>query len=131
MDYLEDGVYLVVRKPVGKGKMVDESEVLDTIRKKQIKSFDAKVISYVVKTASGVAEKIAPPQTPEKINATVAISVSEDKMRAFMTIYPPIGGKDLSIQDRITSYNVCYTKLLREVQKQIYLLKIRLLKQKK
>ncbi len=101
VDYLEDGVYLVVRKPVGKGKMVDESEVLDTIRKKQIKSFDAKVISYVVKTASGVAEKIAPPQTPEKINATVAISVSEDKMRAFMTIYPPIGGKDLSIQELI------------------------------
>lgn len=88
--YGEDGVYLTVfRNPYVK---VDEMDVLNEIRFKRIRNFNATIVSDAVKKAMGQPVKIAEKQVEEKIDAQVEVITSPDKMKAFIRITEPTGG---------------------------------------
>ena len=103
IEYLEDGVYLTVKKPTGNKNQVDEVSILDEFRRKKIKKFNAAAISDTVKNASGVAVKIAEPQEEEAIDAAISVFASPEKMKAYINIEPPEGkGNPASMKDIIT-----------------------------
>lgn len=90
LTYGADGVYLTVfRNPIA---AVEENEVLNEIRYKKIRSYNASVVSEVVKKAEGRPVKIADKQQEEKIDAIVEVNTSSDKMKAYIKIIEPTGG---------------------------------------
>lgn len=92
LSFEDDGVYLTVVKPLDFFSRVSEDEVLNTIRKKRIKNYNANVISEAVKLCDSIPVKIAEPQEEEKIDAAVEAIVSEDKMVAYIVLTPPTAG---------------------------------------
>ena len=90
LTYGTDGVYLTVNRIFD--ITVQEEEVLNEIRRKKIRNYNAAVISDTVKKASGKPVRIADKQEEEKIDAVVEIITSPDKMKAYIKIKPPEGG---------------------------------------
>jgi len=94
------GVVLKVTRPRGKGGRVRVEDVLKALSQRGIAEFDKSKIAKLVREGSGQYTKIANYSPIEKNNAACIIEVSEDEMKAFMTIVPPNpGGRDLDIDD--------------------------------
>jgi len=90
LTYNADGVYLTVnRNPYA---VVEEVDVINEIRYKKIRNFNAAIISETVKKAMGQPVKIADKQEEEKVDAVVEVVTSPDKMKAFIKIREPEGG---------------------------------------
>lgn len=100
--YEQDGVYMTVYPPVGKGMKVDVREVIDKLNKKQVKNYNRDVIDVAVLKADKNPVKIAEAQEELKLNATCAIMVSPDKMKAYISLSPPEGGRMLSLEEMVT-----------------------------
>ncbi len=101
IQFLEDGVYLTIQPPVGRGRKVEVSEVIEKLNSKKIKDFDNNAVTFAVQSANRSPYKIAGPQVEEKINSTASVMITPDKMKAFITISPPEGGRMLSMQEII------------------------------
>lgn len=98
LTYAADGVYLTVNRIPG--RIVDETAVIDEIRRKKIKNYNASIISEAVKKAAGSPVKIAEKQDEEKVDAVVEVFTSPDKMKAYIKIKAPEGGgKPAGIQE--------------------------------
>ncbi len=94
------GVVLKVTRPKGKGKKVKVEDVLKALREKHITEFDKSKVAKVVREAKGEYVKIADFTPDERHNGSVIVEVSDDKMRAYMTLIPPKpGGRDIDIDD--------------------------------
>jgi len=92
LTYKEDGVYLTVYKAVDFFDKVNENEVLNEIRRKRIKNYNANIITEVVSKSEGTPVKIAEAQEEQKIASSVEAIVSEDKMAAYVILSPPEAG---------------------------------------
>lgn len=90
LTYGADGVYLTVHRIPG--VTFDESEVMNEIRRKKIRNFNAYTITDTVKKALGKPVKIADKQEEEKVDAIVEVTSSPDKMKAYIKIKAPEGG---------------------------------------
>ncbi|NLX63466.1 MAG: DUF342 domain-containing protein [Clostridiaceae bacterium] len=101
LTYKNDGVYLTVYKAVDFFNKVSESEVLNTIRRKKIKNYYANIISETVRKSEGIPVKIAEAQEEEKIDSTVDVIVSDDKMAAYVILTPPEAGGSPPTQDAV------------------------------
>lgn len=98
LTYGPDGVYLTVNRIPGAS--VEEVEVINEIRNKKVRNFNASIISETVKKAMGQPVKIADVQQEEKVDASVEVNTSPDKMRAFIKIKAPEGGgKQAGLQE--------------------------------
>jgi len=98
LTYGTDGVYLTVNKIFG--TTVPDTEVMNEIRRKKIRNFNADIITDTIKKAAGKPVKIAEKQEEEKIDALVEVITSPDKMKAYIKIRPPEGGgKPAGIQE--------------------------------
>ncbi len=98
LTYGADGVYLTVNRV--QGFPVDEGEVMNEIRRKKIRNFNAAMITDAIKNADGNPVKIADKQQEEKVDAIVEVITSPDKMKAYLKIRPPEGGgKQAGIQE--------------------------------
>ena len=84
LTYGADGVYLTVNRIFG--VTVQEEEVMNEIRRKKIRNFNAAIITDTVKKASGKPVKIADKQEEEKIDAVVEVITNPDKMKAYIKI---------------------------------------------
>jgi len=94
------GVMLKVTPPRGKGRKVRVEDVLATIHEKGISQFERPKIARIVKEARGEYIKIGDYVSDEKSDGRVIIEVSEDEMKAFMTLIPPkLRGRVLDIDD--------------------------------
>jgi len=94
------GVVLKVTRPKGKGKKVRVEDVLRTLREKHITEFDKSKVAKVVREAKGEYVKIASYTPDERHSGSVVVEVSDDRMRAYVTLMPPKpGGRDLDIDD--------------------------------
>jgi uncharacterized protein (DUF342 family) len=93
--YDSDGVYLVVHPPIADGRKVAVNDVIERLNKKQVKNYDKNVVETAVVKANKIPVKIAEPQDEEKINAEASVMVSPDKMKAFLVLAPPEGGRML------------------------------------
>lgn len=90
-DYREDGVYIKVEKGV---TMVDIVTKLDLIR---IQNVDLTRIKLAVE-AGAISNwvKVAEPQEEKKIDSECIVKLSNDNMKAYITLTKPIGGADIT-----------------------------------
>jgi len=95
IQYKEDGVYLTVHPPIGKGKAVEVNDVISRLTQKKI-VYDKEMVELAVQRASNVPVKIGEPQEELKLDATIDVNISPDKMKATMVIRPPYGGRMLT-----------------------------------
>jgi len=109
--FKEDGVYLCVYPPEGSGRRLDLNAVLDRLARKKVRDFDRVKVELAVRRADKVPVKIAEPQEEEKIDATVKVTVSPDKMKAYVTFTPPDNGRMLTMDevlDELSKNGVIY-----------------------
>lgn len=95
--YCADGVRLTVHPSSGKGRAVQQNEVIGKINRKKISKYNFQVLEHAIKMADGKSYVIAAAQDEQKIDAYAEVSVTMDKMKAFILIYPPEEGKDLGV----------------------------------
>jgi len=94
------GVMLKVVPPRGKGSKVRIEEVLTNINTRGISEFDKTKVAKVVRDAENEYVKIADWASNERNDARVVVEVSDDEMKAIMTVIPPKpGGRDPDIDD--------------------------------
>lgn len=96
--YQEDGIYLTVYPPLGNGKRVEARDVLEKLNKKQIKNFNKDLVEFAVSKADKIPTLIAPAQEEAKIDATATVLIAPDKMKAFIALTAPEGGKQLTFE---------------------------------
>jgi uncharacterized protein (DUF342 family) len=94
--YKEDGVYIVVNPPNGKGKKVETWEIVDKLNRKQVKNFSKGAIELAVLKADRTSVKIAESQIEAKVDSTATVIVSPDKMKAYITFTQPESGRMLN-----------------------------------
>ncbi|NLB78390.1 MAG: DUF342 domain-containing protein, partial [Clostridiaceae bacterium] len=89
LTFENDGVYLTVYKPLDFFNRVNETDILNIIRKKRIQNYNASIITDTVSKSEGVPVKIAEAQEEQSVNSTIEAIVSQDKMSAFIILSPP------------------------------------------
>ena len=99
--YQQDGIFLTVYPPVGKGLRVESRDVLEKLNKKMVRSFNKDAVELAVLKADKNSVRIADAQEEVKVDATGAVMVTPDKMKAFMTFTPPDGGRMLTIEEML------------------------------
>jgi len=100
------GVVLKVTKPRVRGKKVKVEDVLRALRERYITDFDKSKVAKVTREAKGEYVKIADFTPDERHNGSVVVEISDDKMRAYVTLIPPKpGGRDLDIDDVMEALN--------------------------
>lgn len=93
----EDGVYLAVKSPEGKGKAVTEPVVFEDLRSRQIDQYDKRAVMSAVREATGTPVKIAEPPEPEA-EPEIQVMVARDKMEASLQIVIPRNSKGLLME---------------------------------
>jgi len=94
------GVMLKVIPPRGKGSRVRIEDVLTNISTRGISEFDKSKVAKIIRDSENEYVKIADWVSNERNDAKVIVEVSDDEMKAFMTIIPPKpGGRDPDIDD--------------------------------
>lgn len=97
--YGEDGLYLSIYPPVGKGRRVEARDVIEKLNRKHVRGFNKEAIELAVLKADKSYTKIADAQEEAKIDATASVVITPDKMKGFISIQAPEGGKDLTQED--------------------------------
>lgn len=91
-DFKEDGVYIKADKDV---TLVD---IVTKIDLRRIQSVDLTKIKQMLEIGSlDNWIKIAEPQEEKKIDSECIVKVAKDKMKAYIAISKPIGGKEITI----------------------------------
>ncbi len=94
------GVMLKVVAPRGRGQKVRVEDVLSAISAKGVADFDKSKVAKIVRESSGEYIKIGDYVPDERSDSRVVIEVSEDQMKALMTVIPPKPhGRELDIDD--------------------------------
>ena len=103
--YLEDGVYIEVNPPVGRGEGVRVEDIEEKLAYKRVEGIDPEA----VKRAAGVKEreriKVAPYQQEVKYPASLEVEISADNSEAYAVMIPPDGGKPLNEDDVVKALN--------------------------
>lgn len=103
--YLEDGVYIEVNPPVGRGEGVRIEDIEEKLAYKRVEGIDPEA----VKRAAGVKEreriKVAPYQQEVKYPASLEVEISADNSEAYAVMIPPDGGKPLNEDDVVKALN--------------------------
>lgn len=93
-----NSISLKVTLPVGGGKNVSVNDVLNDIKKPDMKSFDEEKVRHFAQTGTGgVYEDVGLYNHDPSCDALFVIDVSKDELKATCTITPPsLGGADIS-----------------------------------
>lgn len=97
--FKEDGVYLAVYPPVGKGKKVEVQEVIDKLALKKVKNFSRDIVEPAVRMAEKIAVKIAEPQEEVKVDVTANVMISPDRMKGYISFNSPDNGRMMSLEE--------------------------------
>lgn len=94
-------VLLKVLPPIGRGKSVDVESVLRKANQmKSIPSLEESKVHKVIENSNGVWIKIADYPYNSSMSADFVVTVSEDEMKAFVTLSTPgLGGSTVSYSD--------------------------------
>lgn len=101
IEYQEDGVYLSVHGPEGNGKSINLNELLEELSDRKIVDVDEKLVREIVSSEEAKPIKIAPPQEEVKRDGYAKVEASKDKLKAYLTVFPPLGGKPFSFEQCI------------------------------
>ncbi len=97
--FQSDGVFLCVYPPEANGKRLETKDVIERLNNKKIKNFDSDIVDLAVKRAEKTPVRIAGPQEEIKIDASVNVMVSPDKMKAYISFNPPDNGRMLTFAE--------------------------------
>ena len=100
-----DGVYLTVFPPIDRGVRVELNTVLERLVRKQVRSLNREAIELAVKKADKTPVKIAEPQEEAVVNSTASITVSPDKMKAYVSFTPPENGRMLKLEELLEVFS--------------------------
>ncbi|NOY10081.1 MAG: FapA family protein [Spirochaetes bacterium] len=101
-----DGVFLKVTKPVGKGRSVTERMALSRLSERGVGDYDASLVAKVVKQADGEYIKIGDYQYNPANDSTISLEITDQDMKAYIVVNPPgPGGADLTYDDIISYLN--------------------------
>ena len=98
-EYREIGVFLVIVFSKGNGKKINSGDIIEKALEKKIREIDTQKIAEAIykKLEESV---VAPYQEEEKIDEKVIITISNDRMEAFIEFIPPVGdGNTVSHED--------------------------------
>ena len=99
-----DGVYLKVVPPKGEGKACGMSVILEKFNEKALSIPDEATLSSVLTAATGEYVRVGNYSRVLGHDATMAVDISEDEMKAYLYVLPPTqGGIDLS-KDTIVAF---------------------------
>lgn len=97
--FRSDGVYLSVYPPEANGRRLEAKDVIDRLNKKMVKNFDKDIVDLAVRKADKTPVRIAGPQEEVRIDASVNVMVSPDKMKAYISFNPPDNGRMLTLDE--------------------------------
>ena len=94
------GVLLKVTPPIGKGKKISESEILNIISTRRIQNFNREMVKKVLKNLSGEYTRIGEMPLNITADSSASVQVTSDEMKAYLVLTPPKpGGYDLEIDE--------------------------------
>src|SRR5690554_3626222 len=96
---VDEGVFLKVISPEGKGREVRYLEVKEGIEKKGIVEVDWQQVKELINESQDEWGVIAPRKPELDRDAEVQIELSKDKLKAFISYKPAYGGKELTAAD--------------------------------
>ncbi len=100
------GLMVKVTIPKGKGQRVRVEDVLADMREKGITELDKAKVAKIVRSAESEYVKVADYKPEERSEGRVVIEISDDYMKAFMTLIPPKPrGRVLDIDDIMEALN--------------------------
>ncbi|ACL70412.1 DUF342 domain-containing protein [Halothermothrix orenii] len=95
----DNGIFLRIIPPEGEGDPVHYHDIKTALDKKEIVEVDWQSIQEALNKQSEEWVKIAPRYPELDRDAEAEVEISRDKLKAFMSYKPPLGGKDLTIDD--------------------------------
>ncbi|MFW6386435.1 MAG: FapA family protein [Bacillota bacterium] len=109
--FTEEGVFIRITAPEGGGERVDLETAHAELKKRKIEEVDDHTVREAVREADGEWYKIAPRKPELDKDAEIQVEISEDKLKAFVSYYPPLGGVNVTLLDarqRLKEENVIY-----------------------
>ena len=97
--FRSDGVFLSVYPPEANGRRLETKAVIERINSKMIRNFDKDIVDLAVRKAEKTPVRIAGPQEEVKIDASVNVMVSPDKMKAYISFNPPDNGRMMTLEE--------------------------------
>ncbi len=110
LELKDDGLFLTVHPPSGKGAAVREPMIVEELKAREIAEYNTSLVVRTVKEASAVSIKIAELPEPEK-EPEISVIVSRDKMEAFLQIDLPKRSKPVildQVMEKINSSGVSF-----------------------
>lgn len=121
-DFRDDGVYIKAEKGV---TLVDIVTTIDLRRIQSVDLTKVKQMLEIGKIDNWV--KVAEPQDEKRIDSECMVKVSKDKMKAYIVVTKPIGGKEITkeaIMEALNQNNVVFNineyEIEKAVDKKIY-----------
>jgi uncharacterized protein (DUF342 family) len=99
VEYKADGVYLTVFPPQHGGKPIDPENVVKDLEDRKITEVEFSKVRQVAREMQGEPTWVASPQEEVVQDGYVKIEISKNMMEAYLTIYPPRGGKSVTRED--------------------------------
>lgn len=109
--FQSDGVFICVYPPEANGKRLETKDVVERLNRKAIRNFDKDIVDLAVRKAEKAPVRIAGPQDEVKIDASVNVMVSPDKMKAYISFNPPDNGRMMTLEevlDQLAKNGVIY-----------------------
>ncbi|TDX51905.1 DUF342 domain-containing protein [Orenia marismortui] len=100
----DEGIFVEVYQPEGNGREVRMDMIEEVIEEKKIVEVDYGAISEAL-TLDGERVKIAERDHDLDLDAEVKVDISDDKMEAYISYTPPLGGKKLDLNQMIKRLN--------------------------
>ncbi|MDR2510327.1 MAG: FapA family protein [Spirochaetaceae bacterium] len=95
-----DGVYVKVTAPLGEGKKATIADIQDVLKRYVIVNYKDELIKQAIKAAKGQYVRIADYQNNLANDTSFSVDITEDEMRAFISVNPPgPGGVDLTFEE--------------------------------
>ncbi len=119
---VEQGIFIKILPPEGKGKAVSFLKVKEFLEKKKIEEINWPDIQKEVQAMQGEWVRIAPRKPELDEDARLDIEISKDKLSAFLSYTPALGGKKVTKEDimnKLQEAGVKYGILREEIQKVI------------
>ncbi len=85
----KSGIFLTVYPPEGRGRKIGLQEVLNGLYARSIQNYDAGAVERAVKEAKGEPVKIGEWTPNPEYDGKMALEITEDEMKVYLTLYPP------------------------------------------
>ncbi len=99
VEYKDDGVFLTVFPPQPGVTPLSPEALVREMEERKIQHVEFSKVRQAAKEMKGEPVYIAPPQKEVIEDGSVKVDLSKDKMEAYLTIYPPRGGRPATRQD--------------------------------